>query len=154
MRCRALGSCVLIEGENISWTSRESLQNLVSRRAPLRTGWLWWATEPTGFPGSKDGALNRPHGSFPITTISRRFRGRPPSWEIGVSRAASLARNLATHRQEALLYRDLATLRSDVPLKESLEDLYWRGPRPEFESMWRQIGAPNLLDQVPSADTD
>ncbi len=76
------------------------------------------------------------------------------SWEIGVSRAASLARNLATHRQEALLYRDLATLRSDVPLKESLEDLYWRGPRPEFESLCRQIGAPNLLKQVPSTDTD
>ncbi len=71
------------------------------------------------------------------------------SWEIRVSRAASLAENLATHRQEALLYRDLATLRSDVPLKESLEDLHWRGPRRELESLCRQIGAPNLLDRVP-----
>ena len=71
------------------------------------------------------------------------------SWEIRVSRAVSLAENLATHRQEALLYRDLATLRSDVPLKESLEDLHWRGPRRELESLCRQIGAPNLLDRVP-----
>ena len=43
--------------------------------------------------------------------------------------AAALARNLREAREEARLYRTLATLRTDVPLEETLEDLEWRGAR-------------------------
>ena len=42
--------------------------------------------------------------------------------------AAALAASLAAHRTEAVLFRQLATLRTDVPLAESLDDLRWRGP--------------------------
>ena len=35
--------------------------------------------------------------------------------------------DVAVHRADAELYRKLATLRADVPLTESLEDLRWRG---------------------------
>ena len=70
----------------------------------------------------------------------------PPSWrgsaprghpeeprELGLSpgRAARLLESLAAHREEALLYRRLATLRDDVPLREDLADLEWRGPAVE-----------------------
>ena len=69
-------------------------------------------------------------------------------------RAVSLAENLATQYEKAFLYRDLTTLREDVPLKETLEDLEWRGPRAELKSFCCRIGAPNLLGQVPSVLTN
>jgi 5'-3' exonuclease len=50
------------------------------------------------------------------------------AWNVPVRGAAALAASLAEHRAEALLFRQLATLRTDVPLRESLEDLRWRGP--------------------------
>jgi 5'-3' exonuclease len=50
------------------------------------------------------------------------------AWRAPVRGAPALAESLAAHRAEALLFRQLATLRTDVPLTESLEDLRWRGP--------------------------
>jgi 5'-3' exonuclease len=52
-------------------------------------------------------------------------------WDIAVRGAAALADSLASHREEALLYRTLATLREDVPLAEALDDLRWRGLPPD-----------------------
>jgi 5'-3' exonuclease len=49
-------------------------------------------------------------------------------WSIAVRGAAALAASLAEHRGEALLFRRLATLRTDVPLTESPDALEWRGP--------------------------
>jgi 5'-3' exonuclease len=50
------------------------------------------------------------------------------TWRVPVRGAMALAASLATHRTESLLFRQLATLRADVPLAESLDDLRWRGP--------------------------
>jgi 5'-3' exonuclease len=49
-------------------------------------------------------------------------------WDVEVRGAAALAATFAAQRDDALLYRRLATLRTDVPLAESLADLRWRGP--------------------------
>ena len=49
-------------------------------------------------------------------------------WDVEVRGAAALAAAFAAQRDEAFLYRRLATLRTDVPLVESLADLRWRGP--------------------------
>jgi 5'-3' exonuclease len=48
-------------------------------------------------------------------------------WSVKVRGADSLATSLREHRDDALLFRRLATLRFDVPLAESLADLRWRG---------------------------
>jgi len=50
-------------------------------------------------------------------------------WAVKVRGAERLAANLREHRREADLYRHLATLRRDVPLGETLQDLEWRGVR-------------------------
>lgn len=50
------------------------------------------------------------------------------AWRIPVRGAAALAASYIEHRESAFLYRQLATLRTDVPLAESLDDLRWRGP--------------------------
>jgi 5'-3' exonuclease len=52
----------------------------------------------------------------------------PAEWRAAVRGAPALAASLGEHLAEAFLFRQLATLRTDVPLAESLEDLRWRGP--------------------------
>jgi len=49
-------------------------------------------------------------------------------WRVPVRGAPALAASLCENRADALLFRQLATLRTDVPLAESLDDLRWRGP--------------------------
>jgi 5'-3' exonuclease len=67
-------------------------------------------------------------------------------WPPGIRGAAQLASNLAFARDAALLFRRLATLRLDVPVPDSLEDLRWRGvPRERFEAWCAQVGARALL---------
>ncbi|MFO0724192.1 MAG: 5'-3' exonuclease H3TH domain-containing protein [Myxococcota bacterium] len=59
----------------------------------------------------------------------------PSRWPKKVRGAERLSASLESMREEALLYRRLATLRTDVPLRESLADLEFRGtPRDRFEA--------------------
>lgn len=58
-----------------------------------------------------------------------RIPDDPAAWNVTVRGARALAESLREAREEALLYRQLATLRTDVPLNETLDDLRWRGPR-------------------------
>jgi 5'-3' exonuclease len=70
-------------------------------------------------------------------------------WDVAVRGAAGLAESLWAHRDAALLYRDLATLRTDVPLTETLEDLEWRGGRrAELEAVCAEIGSTEALEVV------
>lgn len=48
-------------------------------------------------------------------------------WKVKPRGAEKLSASLARERKEALLYKQLASLRGDVPLKETLEDLEWKG---------------------------
>ena len=57
-----------------------------------------------------------------------RIPDDPATWSVKVRGASALADSLRAHRDDVLLFRRLATLRTDVPLTESLDDLRWRGP--------------------------
>ena len=71
----------------------------------------------------------------------------PDEWSIGVRGAKTLAAALNTQREDALLYRTLATLRTDVPLEEELVDLKWRGANEEkLEAFCTKIGDRSILD--------
>ena len=68
-------------------------------------------------------------------------------WSIKVRGAITLAQNLAEHRAEAALYKELATLRMDVPINESLGDLAWKGARrTEFQTLCVELGFDRLID--------
>jgi 5'-3' exonuclease len=56
----------------------------------------------------------------------------PRTWGVNVANAGALALTLARERDRAFLFRDLATLRTAVPLFESVDDLQWHGPTPAF----------------------
>ena len=76
----------------------------------------------------------------------------PPAetqWNVVVRGAAALARSLREHREQALLYRRLATLRTDVPLREGTEALRWLGAsRPDLTALCGEIGGAEILDRV------
>ena len=69
-------------------------------------------------------------------------------WEVPVRGAARLAAALQEHHELAILFRTLATLRTDVPVFETVDDLRWRGPAPEFERVAQQLGVPGLWDRA------
>jgi 5'-3' exonuclease len=57
------------------------------------------------------------------------------TWTPKVRGAETLAANLRSMRAEAALFRELATLRTDVPLTESVDDLRWRGPDAALDAL-------------------
>lgn len=71
----------------------------------------------------------------------------PTGWDIKVRGAAGLAKTLSEQRADALLYRTLATLRTDVPLGESLDDLTWKGvDHPALEALCARLGDRRFLE--------
>jgi 5'-3' exonuclease len=72
----------------------------------------------------------------------------PRELGLPLSRAARLVDNLRPRREEALLYRRLATLRSDVPITENLADLEWRGADGSLEGICRELGNEALLKRI------
>lgn len=73
----------------------------------------------------------------------------PEEWGVKVRGGTTLAKNLREHREDAMLYRTLATLRTDVPIHESLEELRWKGPdRPALEVLCEELGERALLDRI------
>lgn len=75
----------------------------------------------------------------------------PAAWArdgVKVRGAERLARALAERREDALLYRRLATLRTDVPLTETVEDLRWKGcPRERFAEFCERMGFKKMVDR-------
>ncbi len=69
-------------------------------------------------------------------------------WEPKVRGAAGLAATLVAERDQALLFRRIATVRTDAPVSDSIDELAWRGPHSGFEALCNQIGAENLFDRV------
>jgi 5'-3' exonuclease len=70
----------------------------------------------------------------------------PARWPAEIRGAGRLAETLAEEMENALLYRKLATLVSDVPLAESLQDLAWAGvPKRAFAAWCQEVGARDLL---------
>ena len=55
---------------------------------------------------------------------------------------------LKEKHQEALLFKDLATLRTDAPLFDDVEELRWKGATKEFAQFAENIGEPGLLVRV------
>ncbi|MCH8900588.1 MAG: flap endonuclease [Acidobacteria bacterium] len=69
-------------------------------------------------------------------------------WDVKVRGADKLAATLVEHMGEALLYRYLALLRTDVPLPDSLGDLEWKGvPRQRYESLCDELGLGGLKER-------
>ncbi len=74
---------------------------------------------------------------------------RAADWKVAVRGAEALADSLNAGRKEAALYKQLARLRFDVPLEESLRDIEWRGAgRQAVEQICEEIADPDLAGRI------
>jgi 5'-3' exonuclease len=63
------------------------------------------------------------------------------TWGVNASQAGALGRTLVRERERAFLFRDLATLRTDLALFDSIDALRWQGPRPSFAAIGANLDA-------------
>ena len=63
------------------------------------------------------------------------------AWGVNVTSPAALAQTLERDRALVLLFRDLATLRTDIPVFDTVDALEWSGPRPEFAALAERYDA-------------
>jgi 5'-3' exonuclease len=69
-------------------------------------------------------------------------------WDVPVRGASRLAATLTEHRERALLFRTLATLRADAPIGVDVDGLRWTGPRPDFAAWSERLGSPALHERA------
>jgi len=70
------------------------------------------------------------------------------AWDVEVRGAGRLAAELATHRDVAARFKDLATLRTSAPVFERVDDLRWTGPRPAFFDVCARLNSPGFLKRA------
>ncbi len=100
-----------------------------------------------GFPGlSGWGAKSAAKVLDRYETIER-IPQQSEEWEVDVRGARKLAATLNGDRDLALLFRDLATLRTDAPVG-TVDDWRWRGPAEEFGEWAGRLGAEGMAKRA------
>ncbi len=72
----------------------------------------------------------------------------PNKLGLGLGRATTLLENLKNNYKDALLFRELSTLRTDVPIKESLADLKWQGATSKLKKVCLELGDTRIPERV------
>jgi len=62
-------------------------------------------------------------------------------WHVNVANASALADTLSLEQEQALLFRTLATLRTDINLFDDVDELRWNGPTPAFTDLATRLDA-------------
>lgn len=94
-----------------------------------------------GYPGLRGWG---PKSSAAVLARFGRLESIPPDsrdWHVNAANAAALAATFARERERALLFRTLATPRTDIPLFDDVEALRWTGPTPAFAELGARFDA-------------
>ena len=59
----------------------------------------------------------------------------PRTWGVNAANSGTLAATLGRERERAFLFRDLATLRTDIPVFDDVDELRWAGPTAAFQTL-------------------
>jgi len=104
-----------------------------------------------GYPGLRGWGLKAAAMTFSqyphLESIPRNWR----EWHPSIRRAQSLSESLSGSWNDALLFRTLATLRLDVPVFDSVDELRWSGPRENFREWCERLKAPALFGRAMAA---
>ena len=101
-----------------------------------------------GYPGIKG------WGAKSVATVLAKFKHiesipkDPKKLPFTLGRATTLINNLQENYDDALLFRELSTLRRDVPLKENLSDLKWQGAYPQLKKLCKEWGDERIPERV------
>jgi len=105
-----------------------------------------------GYPGIKGWGEKAAGG---VLSLYPRLEDIPKNWHEWnpiLKRARALSESLFASWDDALLFRKLATLRLDVPVFETIEDLRWKGPHADFEEYCRQLNSSTLFKRATAAE--
>jgi 5'-3' exonuclease len=72
------------------------------------------------------------------------------TWGVNASGAARLSKVLREQREQVLLFRTLATLRSDLPVLSAVDELRWTGPTEAFAPLAAQLDAAVTVQSGPA----
>jgi len=72
----------------------------------------------------------------------------PNKLGLGLGRATTLVENLQQNYKDALLFKELSTLRKDVPLKETLNDLKWQGAYQRLRKLCQELRDERIPERV------
>jgi len=104
---------------------------------------------------SADGIEGVPHwgAKSAATALSRYGRledipDEPGKWDIALRGAPKLAAVLADRKADAQLFKQLTTLRTDVPNLGHPQSWQWQGPRAGFQQVCHSIDAPRLYEKA------
>jgi len=101
-----------------------------------------------GYPGIKG------WGEKSTATVLAKFKHiesipkDPKKLPLGLGRATTLVENLQQNYKDALLFRELSTLRQDVSLKETLKDLEWQGAYPRLKKLCQELREERIAERV------
>jgi len=72
-------------------------------------------------------------------------------WRVNAASASALADTLYREQERAILFRTLATLRTDIPLFDDVDQLRWNGPTPAFDALAARLDAASTEKRRPAA---
>jgi 5'-3' exonuclease len=101
-----------------------------------------------GFPGVRGWGAKAAASTLSVYSHLENIPKDWMKWGPSIRKAKVLSESLFSAWDDALLFRTLATLRLDVPVFESVDDLRWTGPRGNFEECCRVMKADGLLRRV------
>jgi 5'-3' exonuclease len=148
----------LVRGKNIvCWDRRREIildePGVVAKYGVTPTSipdWLALVGDAAdGFPGIAG------WGAKSAATVLTRFPhledipAAPIELGLGAARGARLAESLEQGKDNALLFRQLATLRRDVPITETLSELEWKGAYPHLKEVLEVLGDTSFIQRIP-----
>jgi 5'-3' exonuclease len=68
-------------------------------------------------------------------------------WHVNATNAFALAATFSRERDRAFLFRTLATLRTDIPLFNNVDELRWPGPTPAFTKIAEELDKAVIMDK-------
>jgi 5'-3' exonuclease len=92
-----------------------------------------------GYPGLKGWGAK---SSAAVLAKFLHLESIPPDcreWHVNTANASALAATLSRERERALLFRTLATLRTDISLFADVDELRWVGPTPGFAELGARL---------------
>jgi len=101
-----------------------------------------------GFPGLRGWGAKSAATILARWILLEEIPDDPEHWEVKVRGAERLATALREGRQDAALFKDLATLRTSANVGRSPHEWKWEGPRPEFTSLCDNLRAGSLAERA------
>jgi 5'-3' exonuclease len=100
-----------------------------------------------GFPGIKGWGAKSAAAVLAKFGHLENIPNDPLTWNVAVANPRGLAATLQANREHAFLFRDLATLHTNIQLFDNVDKLRWQGPTPDFAALGERLDAAKVISK-------